>query len=248
MIRPQNAPEFIGPAGRTQCGAWPAVELHALLLSKHSVAKLWSPRSRSARPRHPIVAGGFRPAGGAFIACIVIYVRQYLHEYHITLAKAQPRNPVTLVTFLAAVTVFIFVSTRSSPGGTRLASAAVGAVAGRAFFELPFQLIVLARTYPPIPPDPAFYRALLNVPLFLVSLTTLLLLSLSPMVRLTRATFFVLALMLVVFAVWALSGFGYPSAPLPTTLNIASKLLSFAAALTLFLSQRPPATANTATA
>jgi hypothetical protein len=29
--------------GRTQCGAWPAVELHALLLSKHSVAKLWSP-------------------------------------------------------------------------------------------------------------------------------------------------------------------------------------------------------------
>jgi hypothetical protein len=77
------------------------------------------------------------------------------------------------------------------------------------------------------------------VPLFLVSLTTLLLLSLSPMVRLTRATFFVLALMLVVFAAWALSGFGYPSAPLPTTLNIAAKLLSFAAALTLFLPQRP---------
>ena len=55
--------------GRTQCGAWPAVELHALLLSKHSVAKLWSPRSRSARPRHPIVAGGFRPAGGAASPC-----------------------------------------------------------------------------------------------------------------------------------------------------------------------------------
>ena len=55
--------------GRTQCGAWPTVELNALLLSKHSVAKLWSPRSRSARPRHPIVAGGFRPAGGAASPC-----------------------------------------------------------------------------------------------------------------------------------------------------------------------------------
>lgn len=216
-------------------------------------AGIWLPLPvRGARPGRTAESAAYLAwvaAMAAFVACFVIYVRQDLHEYHITLAKAQPRNPVTLVTFLAAVTVFIFVSTRSSPGvGTRLASAAVGAVAGLAFFELPFQLIVLARTYPPIPPDPAFYRALLNVPLFLVSLTTLLLLSLSPMVRLTRATFFVLALMLVVFAAWALSGFGYPSAPLPTTLNIASKLLSFAAALTLFLPQRSLATANTATA
>ena len=59
------------------------------------------------------------------------------------------------------------------------------------------------------------------------------------MVRLTRATFFSLALMLGVFAVWALSGFGYPSASLPTALNVASKILAFAAALTLFLPQRP---------
>jgi hypothetical protein len=59
------------------------------------------------------------------------------------------------------------------------------------------------------------------------------------MVRLTRATFFSFALMLGVFAVWALSGFGYPSAPLPTALNIASKILAFVTALTLFLPQRP---------
>jgi hypothetical protein len=185
----------------------------------------------------------------AFLACLIIYVRQDLHEYHITLAKAQPTNPVTPVSFLAAVAVFIIILTRSSPGtGTRLASAAVGAVAGLAFFEFPFQLIVLVRTYPPIPPDPALYRALLNVPLFLVEITTLLLLRLSPMVRLTRATFFSLALMLGVFAAWALSGFGYPSAPAPTTLNIVSKLLAFATVLTLFLRRRPPAPANTAAA
>jgi ABC-type glutathione transport system ATPase component len=45
--------------------------------------------------------------------------------------------------------------------------------------------------------------------------------------------------MLGVFAVWALSGFGYPSAPLPTALNIVSKILAFVTVLTLFLSRRP---------
>jgi len=34
-----------------------------------------------------------------------------------------------------------------------------------------------------------------------------------------------------------LSGFGYPSAPLPLALNIASKILAFVTALTLFLPQ-----------
>ena len=83
------------------------------------------------------------------------------------------------------------------------------------------------------------YRALFYVPLLLVEITTLLLLLLSPMVRLTRATFFSFALMLGVFAVWALSGFGYPSAPLPTALNMASKILAFVTVLTLFLPWRP---------
>ena len=44
--------------------------------------------------------------------------------------------------------------------------------------------------------------------------------------------------MLGVFAVWALSGFGYPSAPLPTALNIAWNV-AFVTVLTLFLPPRP---------
>ena len=80
--------------------------------------------------------------------------------------------------------------------------------------------------------------ALVYPSLVLVELTTLLLLRLSPMVRLTRATFFSFALMLGVWAAWALAGFGYPSAPLPIALNIASKLLAFVAASTLFLPRR----------
>ena len=137
--------------------------------------------------------------------------------------------------------VFVIILTRNSPGpGTRLASAAIGAMAAPMIFEFPFDLIVMARTYPPIPPDPALYRALFFVPLFLIEITTLLLLRLSPMVRLRRATFFSFALMLGVFAVWALSGFGYPSAPAPITFNVVSKLLAFVTVLTLFLPQRPP--------
>ena len=175
----------------------------------------------------------------AFLACATIYVRQYLREYHLT--QAAPVDHIAPVTLLAAVAVFVIILTRNSPGfGTRLASAAIGAMAAPMIFEFPFDLIVMARTYPPIPPDPALYRALFFVPLFLIEVTTLLLLRLSPMVRLTRATFFSFALMLGVFAVWALSGFGYPSAAAPTTLNVVSKLLAFVTVLTLFLPQRPP--------
>jgi hypothetical protein len=87
-------------------------------------------------------------------------------------------------------------------------------------------------------PNPAGYRALFFVPLILVGITTLALLILSPMVRLTRATFFTFALMLLAFAVWALDGFGYPSASAPIALNIVSKVLAFATVLTLFLPPR----------
>jgi hypothetical protein len=102
-------------------------------------------------------------------------------------------------------------------------------------FELPFDLIVMARTFPPIPPNPALYRVVFFAPLFAVEITTLALLTWSPMVRLTRATFVAFALMLAVFAVWALAGFGYPATPLSYALNVVSKLLAFATVLALFL-------------
>ena len=176
----------------------------------------------------------------AFLVCLTIYIRQYIHAYHLTAATAAPKDQIAPITLTAAAVVFVIIISRRTPGfGTRLASGAICAIAAPMIFELPFDLIVMARTYPPIPPDPALYRALFFVPLFMIEITTLLLLRLSPMVRLTRATFFSFALMLGVFAVWALSGFGYPSAPLPIALNIASKILAFVTALTLFLPQRP---------
>ena len=87
---------------------------------------------------------------------------------------------------------------------TRLGSAVVAAMAAPMIFELPFDLIVMARTYPALPPDPALYRAVFFTPLILVELTTLWLLTLSPMVRVRKSTFFCFALMIGVFGIWAL--------------------------------------------
>jgi hypothetical protein len=175
-----------------------------------------------------------------FLVCASIYVHQARHELP---GRATPTDPITPVT-LAGVGVVFFVILIASTGGpaARLGSAVIGALAAPWIFEFPFDLIIMTRTYP-IPPDPAGYRALFFVPLFAIALSTLALLTLSPMVRLSAATFWSFALMLAVFAVWALSGFGYPSTPVPITLNVVSKILAFVTALTLFLPPRDPATA-----
>jgi len=175
-----------------------------------------------------------------FLVCATIYVQQYVHAYNLGAATTAPKDPIAPITFSAVAVVFVIILARESTGSfkTRLGSGFVAAIAAPMIFELPFDLIVMARTYPPVPPDPALYRALFFVPLFAIEITTLLLLRLSPMVRLTRATFFAFALMVGVFGIWALSGFDYPSTPLPTTLNIVSKILAFITVLTLFLPHR----------
>jgi hypothetical protein len=179
----------------------------------------------------------------ALLAGIVLYIRQYLPEYQ-GIALPPPPDRVAPVTFLAFVTVFVIILTVGTRGTRlRLASAAIGAIAAPFIFELPFDLIIMTRIHTQYPTG-RYVPVLLGL-LLLFDITTLLLLRLSPRARLTRATFFSLALMLGVFAIWALAGFGYPSGPLPLTLNIVSKLLAFATALTLFLPQRRPATAST---
>jgi hypothetical protein len=173
----------------------------------------------------------------AFLVCLVKYVSA-LRQHH--LLQGIPSDPITPVTAAFGLVFFIaiFIVARSNDGLVRLVSAAVGAMAGPMLFEFPFDLIVMTRIYPPIPPDPAAYRVLFFAPLFLAEFATLSLLTFAPMVRLRKATFFCFALMLAVFVVWALAGFAYPATPGAYTLNVLSKLLAFAAALTLFLPPR----------
>jgi hypothetical protein len=174
-----------------------------------------------------------------FLVCASVYAHQ---ARHVLPGRATPADPITPVTLVGVGVVFlvILIASTGAPAA-RLGSAVIGALAAPWIFELPFDLIIMTRTYP-IPPDPAGYRALFFVPLLAIALSTLALLTLSPMVRLCRATFWSFALMLAVFAVWALFGFGYPSTPVPITLNAVSKILAFVTALTLFLPPRDRAT------
>src|SRR6516225_5059010 len=195
---------------------------------------------RAARPPTSVVVLMFSlwvVALIAFLAGLAIYVKQFVRDYpHIT---SGVHNPITPVTLLAAASIFGIIMTRTGwRYQTRLGSAVVAAMAAPMIFELPFDLIVMARTYPALPPDPALYRAVFFTPLFLVELTTLWLLTLSPMVRVRRSTFFCFALMIGVFGIWALFGFGYPQSALPFTMNVVSKILAFITALTLFLPDR----------
>jgi hypothetical protein len=179
----------------------------------------------------------------ALVVCVAIYVNQGTQNIRAAGMSAPVlRAPILPVTLTADAVLFVVIVSRSSPTvETRLVSAVIGAMAAPMIFELPFDPFVVARI-PGFPLEPRIYVALVYVPLLLTEVTTLLLLRLSPMVQLTRATFFCIALMLAVWAIWAWFGFGYPSAPLPTALNMTSKVLAIGTALTLFLHRQPAAT------
>ncbi|MDV3277370.1 MAG: hypothetical protein LYZ69_02745 [Nitrososphaerales archaeon] len=146
-------------------------------------------------------------------------------------------NPVSPLTDISAAISFVVILYLARSHGLKIAlvSAFVGAAVGPMIFELPFDLIVLNRIYPPIPPSPILFRLLFFLPLFLVEISTMSLVTLSPLAKLSRYTLFSLAGMFFIFAVWASLGFSYPSDPIPTVLNDVSKVLSFVVAITLFL-------------
>jgi hypothetical protein len=151
-------------------------------------------------------------------------------------------DPVSPVTDASAVAAFVIILLLTRRHGFKVAllSAFVRAASAPTIFELPFDLIVLNRIYPPIPPAPIIFRLLFFLPLFLVELSTTSFLTFSPLTRLSRYTLFSLAGLFVVFAVWAAFGFSYPSDPLHTALNDISKVLSFVTAITFFLGDWSP--------
>lgn len=235
---------WIGYSGTARIGL--AVVLLAVAGGLGYAGTRWPGPFQARRPR-PAIANFMLAIWFLAITALLVGASLYIHQArHEIPGRATPTDPITPVTFLAVAAVFVVILIASPYGPVaRLGSAAIGALAAPWIFELPFDLIVMTRTYP-IPPDPASYRALFFLPLFAVALSTLALLTLSPMVRLSRATFWSFALMLAVFAVWAWFGFGYPSAPVPIMLNVVSKILAFVTALTLFLPVRNQASATQA--
>jgi hypothetical protein len=169
-----------------------------------------------------------------FLVAVLSYGAQLYQE---NLLGNPPVNAVTPVTESSAVVAFILIVYLSRSHGLKVAlvSALVGTAAAPMIFELPFDLIVMGRTYPPIPPSPTLYRLLFFLPLFVVEISTFSLLTLSPLTKLSKYTLFSLAGVFYVFAVWAFLGFSYPSDFVPLALNDVSKVLSFVTAITLFL-------------
>jgi hypothetical protein len=168
-----------------------------------------------------------------FLVAADIYAQALIQQRgHLIL----PGNPITPVTFISAVVAFFFILYLAQRGGFRVAvgSAIVGTIAAPMIFELPFDLIVMWHTYPPTPQ--VQFTLLYFLPLFLIEVSSFTLLSLSPIMKMSRYTCMLLASMFLVFAVWALFGFAYPSAPLPIALNAISKVLAFATAVSLFFS------------
>lgn len=163
-----------------------------------------------------------------------------LQLYQKNLIGTPPENLISPITYLSVLITFIliFVTTWKNGKVIAILSGAVAAMAAPMMFELPFDLIVMTRTYPAIPSSPILFRGLFFLPLFIIELSTISLLTLSPLMKIKKSTIFSLAGMFLVFAVWALFGFSYPSSLLPIVLNAISKVLCFITAITLFIPER----------
>jgi hypothetical protein len=151
-----------------------------------------------------------------------------------------PNNPITKFTLSFALLslLIVFFTNRKKGWKVAILSAVLAAMAGPMFFELPFDLIVMGRTYPPIPPDPTVLRALFFFPLFLVELTTMSLLFLSPLFGVTKYTLYCLAGMFFAFAIWGFFGFSFAYTTEFLILNVAAKAMAFVTVVTLFLPER----------
>jgi hypothetical protein len=167
-----------------------------------------------------------------FVIASTVYVRVLFQQVgHFT----GPPDRIFPLTMASALAAFIVIAALTGRRGFWIAavSAIVGTIAAPLVFELPFDLIVMWRTFPPSPA--ILFTLLYFLPLFLIEISSFAMLTFSPAMKLSRYTLFLLAGMFVIFAVWAVFGFAYPAAPLPIAFNMISKVLAFAAAVSLFL-------------
>lgn len=172
-----------------------------------------------------------------FLVNIIVYAI-LLGQANVT--GAIPNNPITKFTLSFALLSFLVIFFINRKKGKKVAflSAALAAMAGPMVFELPFDLIVMGRTYPPIPPDPTVVRALFFFPLFIVEISTLSLMFFSPLFNVTKYTLYSLAGMFLVFAVWGFLSFSFAYATEFLILNVVSKALAFVTVVAVFLPEK----------
>ncbi len=149
-----------------------------------------------------------------------------------------PRNPITPVTLTAMLLSFFIIVYITQQLGFKGAyiSGIVGAIAAPMLFEFPFDCIVMWRAI--LPEPPLLYMTYYFLPLICIELFCFAMLTFSPMFRITKLPVFIVALLFLEFAIWALFGFSYPMNPISITMNIIAKLTAFAVAITLFIPEK----------
>jgi hypothetical protein len=169
-----------------------------------------------------------------FLNSIVTYFQSLVQQVG---AFTPPTSPVSPITYLSGLVTFIVIAYLARHHGIKIAlgSAIAGTIVAPMIFELPFDLIVMGRLYPPVSTQ---LTLLYFLPLFLVEISSFSLLTISPLVKISKYTFFSLAGMFFVFAIWALFGFSYPTSPKILALNAVSKVLCFITAITLFFRKK----------
>jgi hypothetical protein len=175
-----------------------------------------------------------------FLVALTLYGSQLAHDYPAYVAPQSPILPVTLSAVVVTFLVVVVVGRGSDR--ERLVRAAMAALAAPMVFELPFDLIVMARTTPPILPHPGVWRLLFFAPLFAVELCTIALLLAVHGVRITRWTLVALAAQFLTFTLWSSIGFGFPNHPLTYLANVVAKLCAFAVTWTTLLPSQAPDT------
>jgi hypothetical protein len=149
-----------------------------------------------ARPPRPgrtakiMILAAWAFAIAALLACVAVYLAQVAREGLAHTPRPDPITPVTL-TGVAVVFFVIAVAHKASSWRVALGSAVMGAAAAPMIGELPFDFIIMPRTYPLVDPGLDWtgldWLRLFGT-LILVDITTLALLSMSPAVRVQRAT------------------------------------------------------------
>ena len=170
-----------------------------------------------------------------FLVAITVYALALVKQMGYVTSVVDPISPITDISALVSFVVIGVLAYFANRSGfwAALGAALVGTIAAPMIFELPFDLIVMWHTYPPAPA--ALFTPLFFFPLFLVELSSFAMLMVSPVMKLSRYSLFLLAGMFVIFAIWALFGFAYPLTPLPFAMNVIGKILAFATAVSLFL-------------
>ncbi len=140
-------------------------------------------------------------------------------------------GPILPITLTSAAFTFVYLAYITRKGGivSALGNGFIGAVAGPMVFEFPFALIAI-----PLLKLGARVSIFFFGTLFVVIFTTLALLLFSKRTAITKYSLFSLSTMFLIFAVWALEGFSYPSTPISFTLNAVSKVLSFTTIIAMF--------------